>query len=99
MESAVLDGEIACLDEQGRSVFRNLLFRRGQCVFIAFDLLFLNGKDLRPLPLIERKIALRKLLTRRKRARILSVRCILSHCIKRKSEANSEAQCRPVVFE
>jgi len=34
-------------------------------------LLSLNGKDLRPLPLIERKIALRKLLTRRRRSRIL----------------------------
>ena len=40
-------------------------------MFIAFDLLFLNGKDLRPLPLIERKIALRNLLPRRKRSPIL----------------------------
>jgi bifunctional non-homologous end joining protein LigD len=47
-----------------------LLFRRRQCVFIAFDLLYLNGKDLRTLPLIERKAALRKLL-RRKRSRIV----------------------------
>jgi bifunctional non-homologous end joining protein LigD len=47
-----------------------LLFRRRQCVFTAFDLLFLNGKDLRTLPLIERKAALKKLL-RRKRSRIL----------------------------
>jgi ATP-dependent DNA ligase len=45
VESAVLDGEIACVDDAGRPVFRDLLFRRRQCVFIAFDLLFLNGKD------------------------------------------------------
>jgi len=32
--------------------------RRRQCVFIAFDLLYLNGKDLRMLPLIERKALL-----------------------------------------
>jgi len=51
-------------------VFRDLLFRRRQCVFIAFDLLYLNGKDLRMLPLIERKALLKKLL-RRKRSRIL----------------------------
>ena len=70
VESAVLDGEIACVDEGGRQVFRDLLFRRGQCVYIAFDLLYLNGKDLRTLPLIERKAMLRKLL-RRKRSRIL----------------------------
>jgi bifunctional non-homologous end joining protein LigD len=28
VESAVLDGEIACVDEAGRSVFRDLLFHR-----------------------------------------------------------------------
>jgi bifunctional non-homologous end joining protein LigD len=69
--SAVLDGEIACVDEAGRPVFRDLLLRRRQCVFIAFDLLFLNGKDMRTLPLIERKLALKKLLRRRRRSRIL----------------------------
>jgi bifunctional non-homologous end joining protein LigD len=39
-------------------------------VFVAFDLLFLDGKDLRTFPLIERKAMLKKLL-RRKRSRIL----------------------------
>src|SRR5262245_20718931 len=38
--------------------------------FIAFDFLYLNGKDLRTLPLIQRKAALNRLL-RRKRSRIL----------------------------
>jgi bifunctional non-homologous end joining protein LigD len=71
VESAVIDGEIACVDDGGRPVFRDLLFRKKQCVFIAFDLLFLNGKDLRTLPLVERKAALKKLLRRRKRSRIL----------------------------
>jgi ATP-dependent DNA ligase len=70
VESAVLDGEIACVDGDGRPVFRDLLFRRGHCVFIAFDVLFLNGKDLRTLPLLDRKAILKKLL-RRKRSRIL----------------------------
>src|SRR5438093_9398148 len=70
VESAVLDGEIACLDERGRPNFRDLLFRQRQCIFIAFDLLYLNGRDLRVLPLLERKAMLKKLL-RRRRARIL----------------------------
>jgi ATP dependent DNA ligase domain len=57
--------------EGGRPVFPAiLLFRRHQSVFIAFDLLFLNGKDLRMLPLLERKATLKKLL-RRRRSRIL----------------------------
>ena len=71
VQSAVLDGEIACVDECGRPVFRDLLFRRQQCVFISFDLLFLNGKDLRILPLFERKVELKKLLKRGKRSRML----------------------------
>jgi hypothetical protein len=38
----------------GGPVLRDLLFRRRQCVFIAFDLLYLNEKDLRTLSLIAR---------------------------------------------
>jgi len=72
VENAVIDGEIACVDELGRSVFNELLFRRRECVLFAFDLLFLNGEDLRTLPLIERKAKLKKLL-RRKQARMLYV--------------------------
>src|SRR6266568_2012174 len=53
-----------------RPNFRALLFRQRQCIFIAFDLLYLNGKDLRVLPLLERKVMLKKLL-RRKRSGIL----------------------------
>jgi bifunctional non-homologous end joining protein LigD len=44
VESAVLDGEICCLDPDGRPNFRDLLFRRRRCIFIAFDLLYLNGR-------------------------------------------------------
>ena len=70
VENAVLDGEIACIDGEGRPVFNDLLFRKSLCIYVVFDLLFLNGKDLRTLPLIERKRQLRKLL-KRKRSRIL----------------------------
>jgi bifunctional non-homologous end joining protein LigD len=48
------------------------MLRRHECVFFAFDLLFLNGEDLRGLPLIERKAQLKRLL-RRKRSRVLYV--------------------------
>jgi bifunctional non-homologous end joining protein LigD len=37
--SAVLDGEIVCLDRDGRPQFKNLLFRRSEPRFDAFDLL------------------------------------------------------------
>jgi bifunctional non-homologous end joining protein LigD len=50
--SAVLDGEIVCLDEDGKPQFRDLLFHRGDPRFVAFDLLWCEGEDLRYLPLI-----------------------------------------------
>ena len=54
-QSAVLDGEIVCLDKKGRCAFNDLLFRRGEPFFIAFDLVKLNDKDLRREGLLDRK--------------------------------------------
>jgi bifunctional non-homologous end joining protein LigD len=54
-ENAVLDGELACLDEEGKPQFNRLLRRRGEPVFVAFDLLWLNGRDLRGRSLLDRK--------------------------------------------
>jgi ATP-dependent DNA ligase len=45
--SAIFDGEIVCVDRKGRPQFNDLLFRRGEPRFFAFDLLYLDGKDLR----------------------------------------------------
>jgi len=41
------------------------MFRRGQPFFYAFDLIWLNGEDLRSIPLLRRKARLRKLIGRR----------------------------------
>jgi hypothetical protein len=49
----VLDGEIVKL-ETSRPQFYDLM-RRSRPSFIAFDVLELNGKDVRKLPLLERK--------------------------------------------
>jgi bifunctional non-homologous end joining protein LigD len=62
VQAAILDGEIVCLDSKGRPQFRNLLFRRGEPCFFAFDLLHLNGKDCHRDALAYRKVALRGLL-------------------------------------
>ena len=32
VENAVLDGEIACIDGEGRPVFKDLLFRKSLCI-------------------------------------------------------------------
>src|SRR3954454_728050 len=60
--SAVLDGEIVCLDSDGRSNFADLFYRRREPIFVAFDLLATNGEDKRSLPLVKRKAALKRLL-------------------------------------
>jgi bifunctional non-homologous end joining protein LigD len=65
---AILDGEVVCVDESGRTVFTDVLFNRRVCRFFAFDILWLNGEDLRELALVERKARLKKLLGRRKSA-------------------------------
>jgi len=64
--SAVLDGEVVCLDDDGRPDFRALLFHRAEPYFVAFDLLALDGEDLRDQPLLERKRELRRLLGQRR---------------------------------
>ena len=62
--SIIIDGELTACDDRGAPDFRALHFRRlqgGLCVW-AFDLLHLNGQDLRALPLVERKAKLEKLV-------------------------------------
>jgi bifunctional non-homologous end joining protein LigD len=65
-EQVVLDGEIAALDEKGRSSFQLLqLFKSSgdvPLVYYVFDLLFLDGKDLRGQPLGARRKLLTQLL-------------------------------------
>ena len=49
-KSAILEGEIVALDTSGVSQFKELLYRRGRAVFFAFDLVWLDGMDLRQTP-------------------------------------------------
>jgi bifunctional non-homologous end joining protein LigD len=64
-DDAVLDGEIVKLDETGRPQFYDLMRRRGPFSFVAFDVLVLNGKDVRRLQLADRKRLLRAIVPRR----------------------------------
>ena len=67
VESAVLDGEVVVLSSSGQSSFADLqaAFDEGAShplTYFVFDLLHLNGKNLRPLPLSERKQILAQML-------------------------------------
>ena len=82
-ETAVLDGEIVALDEQGRSSFSLMQQRTGirsggrrvagrsdlQVVYYVFDLIYADGYDLRQVPLEERKNALSQLITQNRLVR------------------------------
>lgn len=64
--SMVLDGEMVVLDSQGRSDFQLLQHylkeKKGPLTYVIFDLLAIDGKDLRPLSLLERKKKLATLM-------------------------------------
>jgi bifunctional non-homologous end joining protein LigD len=64
---AVIDGELVALDAKGRSRFQLLQNAEREKVrlrYCVFDLLYLDDKDLRKHPLIERKEMLEKILPR-----------------------------------
>jgi bifunctional non-homologous end joining protein LigD len=65
-KSFVIDGEVAALDDHGRSCFQliqSYATRKGiPLVYYAFDLISLDGTDLCSRPLVERRERLAKLL-------------------------------------
>ena len=61
----ILDGEIACIDETGVSQFDDLYFANRPALFFAFDILALDGNDLREAPCVDRKQILRDLVDER----------------------------------
>jgi ATP-dependent DNA ligase len=65
VKAAYLDGELCGVLPDGRTAFsivQNAADTHGSLVFFLFDLLFLDGVDLRALPLMERKERLEVLL-------------------------------------
>ncbi|MFY0253248.1 DNA ligase D [Chitinophaga sp. 30R24] len=64
--TVVLDGEIVVLDKKGKSAFQSLQQYRntggGELVYMAFDLLHLNGNELQQLTLLERKSLLKDVI-------------------------------------
>jgi bifunctional non-homologous end joining protein LigD len=63
---AVLDGEIVVVDAEGRSHFQDLQnyqrTKEGNLQYFVFDLLYLDGHDLKSLSLLKRKELLKDLL-------------------------------------
>jgi hypothetical protein len=63
IQNAIIDGEVVCLDANGKSVFLDLMrSRKANALLYCFDLLWLNNEDLRNFPLVERKLRLWQLV-------------------------------------
>ncbi|MBH5371713.1 non-homologous end-joining DNA ligase [Bradyrhizobium glycinis] len=66
---AVIDGELVAIGKDGASHFQllqNALRHKAKLLYCAFDLMFVDGEDLRALPLLERKKRLKAVLPRHK---------------------------------
>jgi bifunctional non-homologous end joining protein LigD len=68
VQRTVLDGEVAAVLPDGRTSFQGLQNARtsANIVYFVFDLLALDGEDLTPLPLEQRKARLEKLVVPRR---------------------------------
>ena len=62
VKEAILDGEVVALDSEGRQNFSDLRVGRGNLHYAAFEALWMEGKDLRPLLLTRRKQLLTRLI-------------------------------------
>jgi bifunctional non-homologous end joining protein LigD len=70
VRSCLIDGEAVCCDERGLAIFEKLRERRNEpdAFLYAFDLLELNGADLRREPIEVRKATLASLLRKGRQA-------------------------------
>jgi bifunctional non-homologous end joining protein LigD len=64
--NVVLDGEIIAVNDEGKGDFQRLQqwqkTGKGHLIYYVFDMLWINGRDITGLPLIERKELLQKIL-------------------------------------
>jgi bifunctional non-homologous end joining protein LigD len=66
---SVIDGELVAIGKDGVSHFQllqNALRSEAKLQYVAFDIMFMNGEDLRALPLLERKAQLKSILPKHK---------------------------------
>lgn len=67
VQNAILDGEVVAVDKEGRTHFQKLqgslkAKNDKELLYYVFDILYLDGKDLRDLPLLERKSILEEIM-------------------------------------
>lgn len=93
VQNAIFDGEIVWIDEKGRSDFQSLQNalkhkESSSLIYYVFDLLYLNGEDLREISLLERKKILEDLL-----APLAGTAVLFSDHLRGEAEEFLEAAC------
>jgi bifunctional non-homologous end joining protein LigD len=96
--AAVIDGEAIAFDAEGRPSFTALRSREGEAgaLLIAYDLLEIDGQDIRREPLQDRRKRLARLLRppKGKAAQAIASGIVLSEAIEGKGEAMFREACR-----
>jgi len=96
--AAVIDGEAVAFDAEGCADFQALRSREGQAnaVLVAYDLLEIDGQDIRREPLQDRRKRLVRLLSKPKgkTAQTIASGIVLSEAIEAKGEAMFRHACR-----
>jgi bifunctional non-homologous end joining protein LigD len=64
INEAIIDGEVIAADETDRPQFYELLRAPRAASYVAFDILWLDGPDLRSLPLTERRKSLQGIVSK-----------------------------------
>jgi bifunctional non-homologous end joining protein LigD len=79
--SAILDGEIVAIDEEGAQCFEELQNHKRDCfiLYFAFDLLYLDGESLTDVPLLQRKAQLKQILPKTMTGRLRFTDHIIEH--------------------
>ncbi|MET4426382.1 bifunctional non-homologous end joining protein LigD [Bradyrhizobium sp. JR18.2] len=93
--SAIVDGEVVVPAADGGtdfSVLQNELKGTStKIVLVAFDLLYLNGSDIRKVPLFERKAALKKIITGSEYSSARVLRSTGARCLPMPAKLGSKA--------
>ena len=88
LDEAILDGEVIAADATGRPQFYELLRRTRAPAYVAFDILWADGTDLRALPLSKRRQRLTALCQKDQRS-------CPRLCRSRAEDASSSIWCGP----
>jgi bifunctional non-homologous end joining protein LigD len=70
-KDCIIDGELIIYDEKGNPSFSLMQRRKGNATYVAFDILEAEGENIRRMPIEERKMLLKEIVTETKSVQIM----------------------------